>query len=149
MSGGDRSTLALAFIAHLERDPGLAQKIVILDDPFNSQCFSAGRPFTKSSKWGGSAQVIVLSHDPTFLKQIWNKCHSADRVALALANHGQEGTKILRYDLERACQGRTATDTDDLQAFLTHSVGQHIDVIRKMRAVLETYMRSTSSCIIW
>lgn len=146
LSGGDRSTLALAFfIANLESDQRLAQKIIIFDDPFNSQdAFRRRQTIHEIIKMGRQcAQVIVLSHDPTFLKQIWDKCQPAHRVALMLADHGQKGTKILRYDLEKACQGRTATDTDDLQAFLTHGVGQHIDIIRKMRAVLETYMRST------
>jgi wobble nucleotide-excising tRNase len=38
LSAGDRTTLALAFfIADLERDQRLANKIVVFDDPFNSQ----------------------------------------------------------------------------------------------------------------
>lgn len=37
LSAGDRTTLALAFfLASLERDPAIAQKIVVFDDPFNS-----------------------------------------------------------------------------------------------------------------
>lgn len=146
LSAGDRSTLALAFfIAHLERDPGLAQKIVIFDDPFNSQdAFRRRQTILEIIKLGRQcAQIVVLSHDPTFLKQIWDKCQPAERVALALVDHGQQGSKIMPHDLERACQGRTATDTDDLQAFMTLGTGQHLDIIRKMRTVLETYMRST------
>lgn len=46
-------------------------------------------------------------------------------------------------DIEKACQGRTATDMDDLQNYVTSGAGQHIDVIRKMRTVLETYMKAT------
>jgi len=38
LSAGDKSTLALAFfLAQLANDPGKANKIVIFDDPFNSQ----------------------------------------------------------------------------------------------------------------
>ncbi len=38
LSAGDRTTLALAFfLAHLERDPNLASRIVVFDDPFTSQ----------------------------------------------------------------------------------------------------------------
>ncbi len=146
LSAGDRSTLALAFfIAHLERDSSLAQKVVIFDDPFNSQdAFRRRQTILEIVKLGRQcAQVIVLSHDPTFLKQIWDKCLPAERIALALVDQGQKGTKIMPHDLERACQGRTATDTDDLQAFMTFGTGEHIDIIRKMRTVLETYMRST------
>ncbi|MGB4101452.1 MAG: AAA family ATPase [Alphaproteobacteria bacterium] len=146
LSAGDRSTLALAFFfAHLERDPGLTQKVVIFDDPFNSQdAFRRRQTILEIVKLGKQcAQIIVLSHDPTFLKQIWDKCLPVERVALALADHGQQGTKIMAHDLERACQGRTATETDDLQAFMTLGTGHHIDIIRKMRTVLETYMKTT------
>jgi hypothetical protein len=46
-------------------------------------------------------------------------------------------------DLERACQGRTATDIDDLQAYLATGAGNLLDLIRKMRAVLETHCWTT------
>lgn len=146
LSAGDRSTLALSFfLAHLERDPGLANKIIVFDDPFNSQdAFRRRQTRNEIIKIGRQcAQVIVLSHDPTFLKQIWEKCLPAERTAIALVDQGQQGTKIAPHDLERACQGRTATDMDDLQAYFTSGTGQHIDIIRKMRTVLETYMRTT------
>ncbi len=146
LSAGDRSTLALAFfLAHLERDPGLAQKIIIFDDPFNSQdAFRRRQTIHEIIKIGRNcAQIIVLSHDPTFLKQLWDKCQPAERASMSLADCKQQGVKILPHDLEKACQGRTASDTDDLQAFLTSGAGKHIDLVRKMRAVLETYMRAT------
>ena len=146
LSAGDRSTLALAFfLAHLERDAGLAQKIIIFDDPFNSQdAFRRRQTIHEIIKVGRQcAQVIVLSHDPTFLKQLWDKSQPADRASIILADNKKQGVKILPHDLEKACQGRTATDTDDLQAFITSGAGQHIDIIRKMRTVLETYMRTT------
>lgn len=146
LSAGDRSTLALAFfLAHLERDVNLVNKIIVFDDPFNSQdAFRRRQTIHEIIKIGKQcAQVLVLSHDATFLKQIWDKCQPAERAALTLADHGQFGTKITQHDLEKACQGRTATDLDDLQAYHTNGVGQHIDIIRKMRAVLETYMRTT------
>ena len=46
-------------------------------------------------------------------------------------------------DLERACQGRTATDIDDLQTYLTSGAGIPLDLIRKMRVVLETHCWTT------
>ena len=43
LSAGDRTTLALAFfLAHLERDPAAAGKLVVFDDPFNSHGSFAG-----------------------------------------------------------------------------------------------------------
>jgi len=63
--------------------------------------------------------------------------------AIELADHGQDGSKIAEVDLVLACRGRTASDTDALQAYCTTGAGEHIDLVRKMRTVLETYMRVT------
>ncbi len=146
LSAGDRSTLALAFfLAHLERDGGLANKIVVFDDPFNSQdAFRRGQTINEIMKVARQcAQVIVLSHDATFLKQIWDKCPSAERAAMNITDCRKQGSKITPIDLEKMCQGRTAIDIDDLQTYLSTGAGQYLDIIRKMRVVLETYARTT------
>src|SRR4029077_5133599 len=92
---------------------------------------------------GRGAQVIVLSHDATFLKQVWDKSPTAERVSLTIADHRVQGSKITPIDLEKACQGRTATDIDDLQTYLMAGVGNLLDIVRKMRVVLETYCWTT------
>ena len=46
-------------------------------------------------------------------------------------------------DLNRACQGRTATDIDDLLTYVNTGAGNHLDLIRKMRVVLETHCWTT------
>lgn len=146
LSAGDRTTLALAFfLAHLERDPGAAGKLVVFDDPFNSQdSFRRRQTVHEIMKVAGKcAQIIVLSHDATFLKQVWDKSPAADRVALSIADHRAQGSKIMPVDLEHACRGRTATDIDDLQTYLTTGAGGLLDVVRKMRVVLETHCRTT------
>ena len=146
LSSGDRTTLALAFfLTHLEQDRDLTAKTVVFDDPFNSQdAFRRRQTVHEIAKVGRScAQVIVLSHDATFLKQVWDKAPAAERVALTLADHRAQGTKIMPVDLERACQGRTATDIDDLLTYLTTGAGAPLNLIRKMRAVLETHCWTT------
>lgn len=146
LSAGDRTTLALAFfLAHLERDSAAVAKIVVFDDPFNSQdAFRRRQTVQEIMKVGGKcAQVIVLSHDATFLKQVWDKSPAGERVALTIADHRAQGSKIMPVDLEHACRGRTATDIDDLQTYLTTGAGRSLDIIRKMRVVLETYCRMT------
>lgn len=146
LSSGDRTTLALAFfLANLEQDQGLADKIVVFDDPFNSQdAFRRRQTIYEIAKVAGrSAQCIVLSHDAMFLKQVWDKAPAAERVSLTLSDHRAQGTKISPINLEEACQGRTATDIDHLQAFLSTGAGTRIDLIRKMRVVLETFCRTT------
>jgi wobble nucleotide-excising tRNase len=146
LSSGDRTTLALAFfLADLERDAALPTKTIVFDDPFNSQdTFRRRQTVHEIVKLAiTGAQVIVLSHDATFLKQIWDKSTPGERKALSIADHRAQGSKILPADLEKATQGRTATDIDDLQTFLTTGAGNVLDIIRKMRVVLETYCRTT------
>jgi wobble nucleotide-excising tRNase len=146
LSGGDRTTLALAFfLAHLERDKELARKIVVFDDPLNSQdAFRRRQTVHEIMKVAGQcAQVIVLSHDATFLKQVWDKAPAAERISLTIADHRAQGSKLMPIDLEKACQGRTATDIDDLQTYVTTGAGNLLDLIRKMRVVLETYCWTT------
>lgn len=146
LSAGDRTTLALAFfLAHLERDPATVGKLVVFDDPFNSQdAFRRRQTVHEIMKVAGKcAQVIVLSHDATFLKQVWDKSPGADRVALMIVDHRAQGSKITPIDLEDACRGRTAEDIDHLQTYLTTGAGVLIDIIRKMRVVLETHCRTT------
>ena len=146
LSSGDRTTLALAFfLAHLEQDNNIGVKTVVFDDPFGSQdAFRRRQTIHQVVGVGGSgAQVVVLSHDATFLKQIWDRAPAAERVAVTLADHRAQGTKIVTVDLERACQGRTATEIDDLLGYQNVGTGEPIDIMRKMRTVLETHCYTT------
>lgn len=146
LSAGDRTTLALAFfLAHLENATTSSTRLVVFDDPFNSQdSFRRRQTVHEIMKVAGrSAQVLVLSHDATFLKQLWDKAPPAERVALVIADHRAQGSKIMPIDLEKACQGRTATDIDDLQAFLATGAGALLDIVRKKRVILETHCRTT------
>ena len=146
LSAGDRTTLALAFfLAPLQDDLASANKIVVFDDPFNSQdAYRRQQTVNEIVEVARRcAQVIVLSHDATFLKQVWDKAPAAERVTLNLADRRAQGSQILRGDLERACQGRTAKDIDDLQTYRTTGEGDPVDLIRKMRVVLETHCWTT------
>lgn len=75
LSAGDRSTLALAFfLAQLELDPELDKKVVVFDDPFTSQDLSR-RTWTQQRICRiakQAKQVIVLSHEPYFLRLVFN-----------------------------------------------------------------------------
>jgi hypothetical protein len=83
----------------------------VFDDPFNSQdAFRRRQTVHEIVKLAGTgAQVIVLSHDATFLKQIWDKSAPGERKALLIADQRAQGSKLLPADLEKATQGRTAT----------------------------------------
>ena len=145
LSSGDRSTLALAFfLAHLDFDPDRASRIVAFDDPFNSQdAFRRRRTIHEIKRTGlDCAQVLVMSHDAGFLRQVWDKCPGDQRLALQIADQGVQGCKIMPFDLEDACKGRAASEMDDLIAYLASGVGKPRDIIKKMRIVLETHCRA-------
>jgi wobble nucleotide-excising tRNase len=144
LSAGDRTTLALAFfLAELEREPDIAERVVVFDDPFNSQ--DAYRRRNTVHEIMGVArkgpQIIVLSHDAGFLKSLWDKSPPAERSAAQLDYHPSIGTKLREFDLDNACQGRAQSELDDLLAYRNANVGAPRDVIKKLRIVLETKLR--------
>jgi wobble nucleotide-excising tRNase len=146
LSAGDKSTLALAFfLAHLERDPDRTRRVVVFDDPFTSQDSFRRRQTIYEIKKVGAAceQVIVLSHDASFLRQVRDKCPAGESVSLQLADHRELGIKIGPCDLDEACRGRAASEMDDLQAYIATGAGKDRDIVKKVRIVLETYCRST------
>jgi hypothetical protein len=69
--------------------------------------------------------------------------HRGYQVAIAVVDRFGVISKISELSLHRATQGRTATDIDVLQTYVTNGAGALIDVVRKMRVVLETYCRTT------
>jgi len=146
LSAGDRTTLALAlFLAQVELEPDLAERIVVFDDPLSSQdAFRRRQTIYEIQRIGRAcAQVIVLSHDAQFLKHVWDKCPRDDRVALQLIFHPATGSKLGAFDLNDACRGRAAAELDDLVAFRATGAGDPHEIIKKLRIVLETHFRST------
>jgi wobble nucleotide-excising tRNase len=145
LSSGDRSTLALAFFfAQLEQDPDRARKVVVFDDPFTSMDnFRRNHTVHQIFRCANTAaQVIVLSHDPNFLKLLWDRAQPADRKTLQFARVGEENTTIAEWDIEKAVMARYRAQSDDLQRFFSLGEGPPRDIIQKMRPVLEAYCRN-------
>lgn len=145
LSGGDRSTLALAFFfAQLEQDGNRATKVVVFDDPFASMdSFRRNHTVHQIFRSGETcAQVIVLSHDPQFLHLMWERVAAGDRKALWMARVGEENTTIVEWDIERSVQARYRADIDTIQRFFSLGEGDRMDVIQKLRPVLEAYCRT-------
>ena len=66
----------------------------------------------------------------------------ADRKTLQLARVGEENTTIAEWNIERAVQARYRADIDTLQRFFSLGEGIPMDVIQKLRPVLEGYCRN-------
>ena len=144
LSSGDKSTLALAFfLAQFEHDPDKAAKIVVFDDPFNSQDgFRKDCTIQKIKRYGAACtQVIVLSHDKDFLKGIWDRLPPADRKCLKLERVGQRDTKIIPLDIEQVTQALYKAEQKVLLDYYHDNKGDPRDVVQKIRPVLETYCK--------
>jgi len=145
LSAGDRNTLALAFfLAQLENDVNGSQKVVVFADPFTSMdSFRRNHTVHQIYRCGQtSTQVVVLSHEASFLKLLWDRVAPADRKTLQLARIGEENTTIAEWDIEKAVQARYRADIDTLQIFVSTGDGTPMDVIQKLRPVLEGYCRN-------
>ncbi len=102
LSSGDRSTLALAFfLARLSAEADTASKVVVFDDPITS--LDANRIFQTHQAigelLGRAAQVVVLSHDAAFLRQLWDAAPAPERKALRLDRAGA-GSQLRGWDPE-------------------------------------------------
>ncbi len=145
LSAGDRSTLALAFfLAQLEQNPDRASKVVIFDDPFTSlDSFRRNHTVHQIFRCGTNcAQVVLLSHDPAFLKLLWDRIAPADRKTLQLVRVGEDNTNVVEWDIEKAVMARFHAQLDALQRFYSDNEGESRDVIRDLRPVLEAYARN-------
>ena len=146
LSAGDRSTLALAFfLAKIELDSELEQKVIVFDDPFTSQDLSR-RTWTQQRicKIANKAkQVIVLSHEPNFLSLIHDAMQSASVKTLQFCRIGKEDTTITPWDITDTTRGDYSNNHGVLTEFLNEGEGS-IDlrhIAQTIRLVLEAYFR--------
>jgi wobble nucleotide-excising tRNase len=144
LSAGDKSTLALAFfLAQLDHDPNKASRIVVFDDPFNSQDRSRReRTAELLRKYGGDcAQLLLLSHDPFFLGLVFAKLPKAERHCLQLSRAPDNTTTIEEWDVEKETQDGYFKDHAALSSYQLNGAKDLIDIARKIRPVLEGYLR--------
>ncbi len=145
LSAGDRSTLALAlFLAELAEDPDKQGCVVIFDDPFNSQDqFRRTCTIKEIQRCGEAvAQVVVLSHDRRFLKDLWDlPLPSGERKALWLIPSGGSDSIIAEWPIDTDTESEDAANRRVLLDFYQKNRGSPRDIIQKLRPMLETHMR--------
>ncbi len=144
LSSGDRSALALAFfLAALKQDPQISDKIVVLDDPFTSlDRFRRTCTQQLIRKVAADArQVIVLSHDPHFLKLIWDAYPAAEVKVIQLCRTGNN-TMIGEWDIEAETQSTYVKNYSTLLTFYRERTGTPVEVARAIRPFLEGMLRS-------
>ncbi|BHH83427.1 AAA family ATPase [Desulforhopalus sp. 52FAK] len=144
LSSGDRNSLALAFfLASLDHDSALNQKLVAFDDPFTSlDRFRRESTAQLCKKISDKAkQVIVLSHDPYFLKLIYDKYPSATVKTLQIPKFST-GSTIVEWNIEEALMSSYMKNYSTLIAFLDEGTGDLLAVARAIRPFLEGLLRT-------
>ena len=145
LSSGDRNTLALAlFFSSLDRNPNLADTVVVIDDPMSSldahrslATVQRVRELSRQAK-----QTIVLSHDKRFLCGILSGINRQEEyTTLEIASNGNEST-IRKWDATQD----SITEHDQryflLQEYAATQAGTARDVAAAIRFYLEGYFRT-------
>ncbi len=143
LSAGDRSALALAFFfATLRRDPNLANRVVILDDPFSSQdrFRRTATQYIIARLAEDCDQVIVLSHDPHFLNAVEQDTQAVGIARLQTSAVG-ESVEMSSCDLGAIIGCPLAAERARLAVYVSTGQGTPIDVARAIRPMLEGHLR--------
>lgn len=146
LSEGDKSTLALAFfLAKLDLDPGIADKIVVIDDPLSS--FDSNRRLYTvqliRDLLPKVKQLIILSHNEFFLSEIYKYANRGERKALRIVQNFLTGSSMIEdLDLEKMVEHDYFKHIGELQDFLAHADLARKDlVLGLMRNVLEAHIK--------
>ena len=145
MSSADKNTLALAFfLVQLFQRSDLSELTVVFDDPFTSldrfrKNFTKDQIRTIEQK---VRQVIVLSHEPTFLELISKDFDSGKLRVLQLQRQGVTDAVIREWDLKSEVASGFSKDIEKLISYYHGLETDARDVVRRIRPVLETQLRT-------
>lgn len=144
LSAGDRNTLALAFFfASLEQDSDLASKIVVVDDPMTS--LDEHRSLTTRQEimalTDRASQVIVMSHEKSFLCGLWEAANRVDRASMMVNREG-DGSTISQWNVNDDCITEHDRRHRLVASFLdSYSTDQARNVAVALRHILEAFVR--------
>lgn len=144
LSAGDKSVLALAlFLAQCNADPHLGETIAVLDDPFTS-LDNFRRQFTAIEIrriCGSAKQTIVLSHDKSFLRLLWDKIDQNVIKSFALQTGAPGVTTITPYDIPGSTQPRHVTERMKIEEFIEGELHELSYIRSRLRTVCEDFYR--------
>ena len=147
LSEGDKRTLAFAFfVASTLVDPKLASRVIVIDDPMCSLDLNR-RHHTRTvlrKIHAKAEQLIVLAHDPYFLRDLRDALNKDDSTApvamfqLTAAPHNY--TDFASLDIDRECESDYARHHRLLTNFSTGNGGDTAMVAKTVRPMLEGYL---------
>jgi wobble nucleotide-excising tRNase len=144
LSGGDRNSLALAFfLASIDQEPDITNRVIVLDDVVAS--LDEHRKLVTAEEvlrlLQRVSQVIVLSHNKSFLCEIWKALHDKDISTLQIVR-APGGSSITTWDPIT----ESLTNHDRFFAILIdyhdNNGGDPRRVAESIRYVLEGYLRA-------
>lgn len=144
LSAGDRNALALAFfLVSLDRDPALAQKTVVIDDPMTS--LDEHRSLTTVQEIGRLvnrvSQVIVLSHSKPFLCAMWDGADRTARSAIKIVRDG-DGSTLQAWDVRLDTISAHDKRHERVSAYMqATNAAEERNVAADLRHILEAFMR--------
>lgn len=144
LSGGDKSCLALAFfLARLDHDPRIGDKIIVLDDPICSMDRDRSDRTVKVilDLARKAKQVVALSHDPNFLRRLWDSTPPGDRKTLCVHRVRETESAIAEWNIVDATRSEYLQDYFALVKFMADGQGDLRDLARKIRVLIEENLR--------
>lgn len=138
LSAGDKSALGLAFfLAKIRRDANLGNKAVVFDDPLSSlDQFRQSFTQQEIARIAGAAkQVIVLSHDPFFLKGLRDSAAEGTEIKLLYVARKTNGFTIRVWNVDDYCLHQNHRDYFVLQRFLRDGAAPGTDLVPVARAI--------------
>ena len=148
LSEGDKRTLAFAFfIASVQADPKLQSRVVVIDDPMCSLDLNRKQQTRNVLKniHLSAAQLIVLAHDPYFIRDLREDLVSKDGqhpMALYQLSHAaNDYTDFAPFDVERECESPYFRHHRMLTEFVDGVPGLDKRAVAKViRLMLEGYL---------
>ncbi len=145
LSGGDKRSLALAFFfARLDDSADLPDTIAVLDDPMCSldrsrRAMTARRTIQLASR---AKQVVLLSHDPAFLREVWDGTpHSVVPLSALQVESAASSATVRAWDIEKETSSELMQQIRSVEDYVNTSQGDPLSIKRMLRPLCETYVR--------
>lgn len=147
LSEGDKRTLAFAFfIASVESDPDLANKVVVIDDPMCSLDLNRKQQTRLILKrvHDTCKQLIVLVHDIHFMRSLRDeilRSSAPQNVAcVKLKTVANRYSDFDAIEVDRECESAYFKCHRVLGEYLNGTAQSSMDVARSIRPMLEGYL---------
>ena len=155
LSDGDKRTLAFAFfIASILKDPKLAIRTVVVDDPMCSLDWNR-RHHTRAvlkKLHAKAAQLIVLAHDSYFLRDLRDALRKEDKTTsianFQLAAAPNDYTDFAAFDIDKECESPYSRHHRLLNEFSAGLGGDPTTVAKAIRPMIEGYLHRRFSGLV-